>query len=376
MVMAKQHEKEASPKQQAPRSAGAGRPSPPAPFRLEQCGHCDGGHRRQDDGSSGAGPLLLTLGPLGSAADRRCSCAVAAPAPAPPPATMAVLRGSRYLRPAQELLGEVVRLAADLSAGAGDEQAAAAEKQDRRLDSGGHRADKNDGDGIQAKLLGLLSELVIQYKIIKKSMGNRLQLESREERYFGELGRVASSFEPALGDGAASAYTSLMAQAMARHFGNLRRAILRRLRLHAAAAAKRALSLRAGEQRERGGGGSEEEEGEVTEEMVERVARRTKLAAAARAEQAWRPLRGLPEGSVAVLRAWLFDHFLHPYPDDGEKLRLAVTTGLSRSQISNWFINARVRLWKPMIEEMYKDEFSEGSAVSRDDGTSGASSSS
>jgi len=70
-------------------------------------------------------------------------------------------------------------------------------------------------------------------------MANRLQLESRQERYFGELGRVAASFEPALGDGAASAYTSLMAQAMARHFGNLRRAILRRLRLHAAAAAKR-----------------------------------------------------------------------------------------------------------------------------------------
>ena len=47
-------------------------------------------------------------------------------------------------------------------------------------------------------------------------MANRLQLESRQERYFGELGRVAASFEPALGDGAAaSACTSLMAQAMA-----------------------------------------------------------------------------------------------------------------------------------------------------------------
>jgi hypothetical protein len=23
--------------------------------------------------------------------------------------------------------------------------------------------------------------------------------------------------------------------------------------------------------------------------------------------------------------------------------------------VSNWFINARVRIWKPMIEEMYKD---------------------
>ncbi|RLN16258.1 BEL1-like homeodomain protein 11 [Panicum miliaceum] len=360
MVMAKQHEK-GSPKrasnEPAPRSAVAGRPrpAPPAPFRLEQCCRCDDHRRQEGDGSlNGAGPLLLTLGPLSPGTDRRCSCVVA-PAPAPTPATMSVLRGSRYLRPAQELLGEVVRMA-DLAAGAGDEEAAA-DKQER-LEAGGHRAvrraAKNDGDGIQAKLLALLSEL-----------------ESRQESYFGELGRVASSFEPALGDGAASAYTSLMAQAMARHFGNLRRAILRRLRLHAAAAAKR--SLRAGEEGEHGDGDEEEE---VTEEMVDRVARRTKLAAAARAEQAWRPIRGLPEGSVAVLRAWLFDHFLHPYPDDGEKLRLAVTTGLSRSQISNWFINARVRLWKPMIEEMYKDEFSEGSAVSRDDDTSGASSSS
>ena len=25
--------------------------------------------------------------------------------------------------------------------------------------------------------------------------------------------------------------------------------------------------------------------------------------------------------------------------------------------MANWFINARVRLWKPMVEEMYKEEF-------------------
>ncbi|KAF5785154.1 putative protein-serine/threonine kinase [Helianthus annuus] len=25
-------------------------------------------------------------------------------------------------------------------------------------------------------------------------------------------------------------------------------------------------------------------------------------------------------------------------------------------KVSNWFINARVRLWKPMVEEMYKEE--------------------
>ncbi|KAI5060269.1 hypothetical protein GOP47_0024689 [Adiantum capillus-veneris] len=70
----------------------------------------------------------------------------------------------------------------------------------------------------------------------------------------------------------------------------------------------------------------------------------------------WRPQRGLPERSVSLLRAWLFDHFLHPYPKDTEKVLLARQTGLTRNQVSNWFINARVRLWKPMVEEMYQEE--------------------
>ncbi|XP_022971235.1 BEL1-like homeodomain protein 9 isoform X2 [Cucurbita maxima] len=70
----------------------------------------------------------------------------------------------------------------------------------------------------------------------------------------------------------------------------------------------------------------------------------------------WRPQRGLPEQAVTVLRGWLFDHFLHPYPSDTDKLMLAKQTGLSRSQVSNWFINARVRLWKPMVEEIYNLE--------------------
>ncbi|KAE8802298.1 BEL1-type homeodomain protein [Hordeum vulgare] len=67
-------------------------------------------------------------------------------------------------------------------------------------------------------------------------------------------------------------------------------------------------------------------------------------------QQSWRPQRGLPEKSVAVLKAWMFENFLRPYPKDHEK-----DSGLSRSQVSNWFINARVRLWKAMIEEMYEE---------------------
>ncbi|XP_072978519.1 uncharacterized protein [Typha angustifolia] len=72
-------------------------------------------------------------------------------------------------------------------------------------------------------------------------------------------------------------------------------------------------------------------------------------------QQSWRPQRGLPEKSVSVLRAWMFQNFLHPYPKDNEKHLLAIKSGLTRSQVSNWFINARVRLWKPMIEQMHSE---------------------
>ena len=30
-------------------------------------------------------------------------------------------------------------------------------------------------------------------------------------------------------------------------------------------------------------------------------------------QHVWRPQRGLPERAVAILKAWLFEHFLHPY---------------------------------------------------------------
>ncbi|KAM1900679.1 hypothetical protein ACFX14_029595 [Malus domestica] len=78
-------------------------------------------------------------------------------------------------------------------------------------------------------------------------------------------------------------------------------------------------------------------------------------------QHVWRPQRGLPERSVAILRTWLFEHFLHPYPTDTDKHMLATQTGLSRNQVSNWFINARVRVWKPMVEEIHMLETRGGS---------------
>ncbi|KAK4536651.1 hypothetical protein CDCA_CDCA09G2676 [Cyanidium caldarium] len=50
------------------------------------------------------------------------------------------------------------------------------------------------------------------------------------------------------------------------------------------------------------------------------------------------------------LKAWLFDNFLNPYPSEEDKLELMRASCLNYSQLNNWFINARVRLWRPIVE--------------------------
>eukprot|EP00899_Mesostigma_viride_P017738 jgi/Mesvir1/25966/Mv20953-RA.1 len=65
--------------------------------------------------------------------------------------------------------------------------------------------------------------------------------------------------------------------------------------------------------------------------------------------------RGLPIAAVEILRAWLFDHFCYPYPKQADKKELAKKVGLSPVQVSNWFINARVRLWRPLIKDIARD---------------------
>jgi hypothetical protein len=40
--------------------------------------------------------------------------------------------------------------------------------------------------------------------------------------------------------------------------------------------------------------------------------RASSAAAFGQPHNIWRPQRGLPERAVSVLRAWLFEHFLHP----------------------------------------------------------------
>ncbi|KAK2755042.1 hypothetical protein FQN54_006570 [Arachnomyces sp. PD_36] len=51
----------------------------------------------------------------------------------------------------------------------------------------------------------------------------------------------------------------------------------------------------------------------------------------------------LPKPVTDVLRAWFLEHLDHPYPSEEDKQMFITRTGLTISQISNWFINARRR---------------------------------
>jgi len=153
-----------------------------------------------------------------------------------------------------------------------------------------------------------------------------------------------SSFDMVAGFGAAEPYTALALRTISRHFRCLRDAISGQIQV-----TQRSLG---------------EQEGIPRLRYVDQQLRQQKaLQQLGVMRQAWRPQRGLPESSVSILRAWLFEHFLHPYvtchphpilifyvfilikllslhliiktsyPKDSEKIMLARQTGLTRNQV-------------------------------------------
>ncbi|KAL0590096.1 hypothetical protein ABG067_001736 [Albugo candida] len=63
--------------------------------------------------------------------------------------------------------------------------------------------------------------------------------------------------------------------------------------------------------------------------------------------------RELPPQTVALLKGWMLspEHIKHPYPTDADKQILLKETGLNMKQLTNWFTNARKRIWKPMMRQ-------------------------
>ncbi|KAE9612886.1 hypothetical protein Lal_00027356 [Lupinus albus] len=251
------------------------------------------------------------------------------------------IKNSKYLVPAQELLNEFCNL--------GTKQSDMVIKH--KLNRNKQREeDNNIGIGSSKKPTLTSLEFVELQKRKTKLLLMLEEVGRRYKHYRNQMKAVVSSFEEVAGDGAATVYSALALKAMSRHFKCLKDEILGQIQ---------ATGKSMGEKDSVAAGATRGETPRL--KVIDQTLRQQKTFQQMTIMEThpWRPQRGLPERSVSVLRAWLFDHFLHPYPSDIDKHILARQTGLSRSQVSNWFINARVRLWKPMVEEMYIEEVKE-----------------
>lgn len=115
---------------------------------------------------------------------------------------------------------------------------------------------------------------------------------------------VISWFEQAAGIGSARTYTALALQTISKQFRCLKDAILGQIRAASKSLGEEEISL----------GGKIEGSSSRLKFVDNQLRQQRALQQLGMIQHnAWRPQRGLPERSVSVLRAWLFEHFLHPY---------------------------------------------------------------
>jgi hypothetical protein len=205
-----------------------------------------------------------------------------------------VLR-SRYLKPTQQLLDEVVSVRKDLKLGNKKM------KNDKGQDFHNGSSDNiTEDDKSQSQELSPSERQELQSKK-SKLLTMVDEVDKRYNQYHHQMEALASSFEMVTGLGAAKPYTSVALNRISRHFRCLRDAI------------KEQIQVIRGKLGER----------ETSDEQGERIPRLRYLDQRLRQQRAlhqqlgmvrpaWRPQRGLPENSVSILRAWLFEHFLHP----------------------------------------------------------------
>ncbi|KDP38560.1 hypothetical protein JCGZ_04485 [Jatropha curcas] len=278
--------------------------------------------------------------------------------------TLATLN-SKYVKAAQKLLDEMVSVRKALKQRQSNKCFDDTEEADGRSKnqsipptSSGMSSGPSESTANSSPELSPAEQQELQNKKTKL-LSMLVEVNRRYKQYYHQMQIVVSSFDMVAGHGAAKSYTALALQTISRHFRSLRDAITGQVEI---------ISRKLGEQdTSPNGQGGIPRLRYVDQQLRQQMA----LQQLGVMRHAWRPQRGLPESSVSILRAWLFEHFLHPYPSDSEKIMLAKQTGLTRNQVANWFINARVRLWKPMVEEIYKEEFADSEAISKsslDDG--------
>ncbi|CAL5332309.1 unnamed protein product [Camellia sinensis] len=258
-----------------------------------------------------------------------------------------VLRNSKFVKAAQELLEEICCV------GRGELRFKNQRPKKHHHINPNSNTDRHSGSSSMKEQPTLSAADKSAYQRKKVKLLSMLdEVDGRYRHYCEKMQTMVNSFDSVMGFGAALTYTAMAQKAMSRHFKCIKNGIAMQLKL---------TCEMLGEKDVTAGGMSCLTKGETPRlRLIEQNLRQQKSLHMGMMElEAWRPQRGLPERSVNILRAWLFEHFLHPYPSDADKHLLSRQTGLSKNQVSNWFINARVRLWKPMVEDMYQKEAEE-----------------
>ncbi|KAJ1411789.1 POX domain [Sesbania bispinosa] len=214
-----------------------------------------------------------------------------------------VLKNSKFLVPAQDLLNEFCSLGT------------------KQNDVPKQKSQKNkqwEEDNSSRKHCLSSLEFVELQKKKTKLLSMLEEVERRYRHYCNQMKTVVSSFEAVAGNGAATVYSCLALKAMSKHFRCLKDGILDQIQ-----ATRKAM----GEKDPIAPGTTRGETPRLR--VIDQALRQQRAFQQLNMMEThpWRPQRGLPERSVSVLRAWLFEHFLHP-----------------------------VRLWKPMVEQMYLEE--------------------
>ncbi|TQE06996.1 hypothetical protein C1H46_007386 [Malus baccata] len=221
------------------------------------------------------------------------------------------LRNSKYLGPAQQLLNEFCSLGTKLTTADTQKQKPHKNKQwGEQEDNGSTSSSRNKQ---QSNIYSL--EFVELQKRKNRLLSMLEEVERRYKNYCDQMKAVVSSFEAVAGAGAATVYSALAAKAMSRHFRSLK-------------------------------------DGIVSQIQVTRKAMGEKDPVAPGATRGETPRLRILDQTLRQQRAFQQMNMMESHPWRPQR-------GLPERSVSNWFINARVRLWKPMVEEMYMEETKE-----------------
>ncbi|VAI01035.1 unnamed protein product [Triticum turgidum subsp. durum] len=214
------------------------------------------------------------------------------------------IRNSKYLKAAQELLDEIVSVWKSIKQNAQKDKVEAGKMDgkdaDEVLKSEGVSSNPQESTANAEPEISAAEKQELQNKMAKL-LAMLDEVDRKYKHYFHQMQIVVSSFDMIAGSGAAKPYTAVALQTISRHFRCLKDAINDQVNV---------IRKKLGEEDSSSG-----REGKLTRlRYIDQQLRQQRAFQqyGMLPQNAWRPQRGLPENSVSILRAWLFEHFLHP----------------------------------------------------------------